>query len=57
MEKSIAAAKIDKLRAAVNKSKKNVYNVGKDKINLFKIVASFPSIKEKIDRNNVQQAL
>ena len=47
MEKSIAAANIDRLRAVVNKSKKDVYKVDNDKINPFKIVASFPSIKEK----------
>lgn len=57
MEKSIAAANIDRLRAVVNKSKKDVYKVDNDKINPFKIVASFPSIKEKIDRNNMQEAL
>ena len=57
MEKSIAAANIDRLRAVVNKSKKDIYKVDNDKINPFKIVASFPSIKEKIDKNNVHQAL
>jgi len=56
MEVSIAAANLDRMRAVVNKSKKDVYKVDNDKINPFKIVASFPSI-ERIDQNNTQQSL
>jgi len=57
MEKSIAAANLERVRAVVNKSKKDVYKVDNDKLTPFKIVSSFPSIKERIDHNNVHQSL
>jgi len=41
----------------VNRSKKDIYKVNNDKINPFKIIDSFPSIKERIDRNNLHHAL
>ena len=44
LEKSIAAANLERVRAVVNKSKKDVCKVDND---TFKIVSSFPSIKER----------
>ena len=57
MEVSVAASNIDRLRAKVNKSKKDTFKVDNDKINPLKIIDSFPSIKEKIDRNNIHHSL
>ena len=57
MEVSIAAANIDRMRAVVNKSKKEIYKVDNEQVNPFKIIASFPSIKSKIDLSCVQQGL
>jgi len=41
----------------VNKFKKDIYKVNNDKVNPFKIIDLFPSIKERIDRNNLHHAL
>ena len=57
MEVSIAAANIDRMRAIVNKSKKEIYKVDNEQVNPFKIIASFPSIKSKIDVSCAQQSL
>ena len=57
MEVSIAAANIDRMQAIVNKSKKEIYKVDNWQVNPFKIIASFPSIKSKIDVSCAQQSL
>jgi len=57
MEVSVATGNIDRVRENVNKSKKDIYKVNNGKINPFKIIDSFPSIKERIDRNNLHHTL
>ena len=51
MEKSMAAANIDRMRAVLNKIKKKIEKIDNERVNPFKIIASFPAIKEKIDQN------
>ena len=52
MSVSLAAANIDRVRAVVKKAKKEVDKIDNDRVNPFKIIASFPSIKERIDGNS-----
>ena len=51
MSVSLAAANIDRVRAVVKKAKKEVDKIDNDRVNPFKIIASFPSIKLRIDGN------
>ena len=46
---SIAAANIDQIRAAVKKARKDVEKVDNEIVNPFKIITSFPSIKQNIN--------
>ena len=46
---SMAAANIDRVRAVVKRARKDVEKVDNEKVNPFKVVASFPSIKQSID--------
>ena len=52
MEISLAAANIDRVRTIVKKARQDVERVDNEKVNPFKIIASFPAIKERIDKNN-----
>ena len=49
MEASLAAANIDRVRAVVRKARKEINKVDNDRANPFKVIASFPSIKDHID--------
>jgi len=49
MTVSMAAANIDRVRAAVKKARKEVEKVDNERVNPFKVIASFPSIKQRID--------
>ena len=49
MEASLAVANIDRVRAVVRKARKEIDKVDNNRINPFKVVASFPSIKDRID--------
>ena len=51
MEISLAAANIDRVRTIVKKARQDVKGLIM-KAKSFKIIASFPAIKERIDRNN-----
>ena len=46
---SMAAASIDRVRAAVKKARKDVEKIDNEKVNPFKVIASFPFIKQSID--------
>ena len=46
---SMAAANIDRVQAAVKKARKDVEKVDNEKVNPFKVIASFPLIKQSID--------
>ena len=48
-EVSMAAANIDRIRNAIKKARKEVDKVYNERVNPFKIIASFPAIKEQID--------
>ena len=52
MQVSLAAANIDRIRAVVKKARRDVDKVDHDKVNPFTIIASFPSIKERVDQSN-----
>ena len=52
MEVSLAAANIERVKVAV---KKAIEKVDNEKVNPFKIIALFPSIKEYIDANSAGQ--
>lgn len=45
-EVSMAAANIDQIRNAAKKARKEVDKVDNERVNPFKIIASFPAIKE-----------
>ena len=49
IEASLAAANISKVWAVVRKARKEIDKVDSDRVNPFKVVASFPSIKDHID--------
>ena len=49
MSVSIAAANLDRVRAVVKKAQKEVEKVNNEKVDPFKIICSFPSIKLSID--------
>ena len=57
MEKSMAAANIDRMRAVLNKTKKKIEKIDNERVNPFKIIALFPAIKEKIDQNCSSETL
>ena len=49
-EASLPAINLDRMRAAVKKVRKEVEKINNDKVNPFKIIASFPAIKAGIDK-------
>ena len=52
MEILLAAANINRVRTIVKKARQDVERVDNKKANPFKIIASFPAIKERFDKNN-----
>ena len=52
MEVSLAAANIDRIRTILKKARKEVDKVDNERVNPFKIIASFKHIKDRIDRNH-----
>jgi len=50
MEVSLPASNIDRVRAVVKKARKQVDKVDNERVNPFKVVASFPAIKHRIDQ-------
>ena len=52
MQVSLAASHIGRIRAAVKKGRHDVDKVDHEKVNPFAIIASFPSIKERVDQSN-----
>ena len=51
MQVSLAAANIDRIRAIVKNAKKEVDKIDNERVNPFKVIASFKHIKERIDGN------
>ena len=49
IEASLAAANIDRVQGVVRKARKEIDKVDSDRVNPFKVIASFPSIKDCID--------
>jgi len=52
IECSLPAANIDRIRTIVKKARKEVDKTDNEKVNPFKVIVSFPYIKERIDRAN-----
>ena len=50
MEASLPAASLHRMRAAVKKVRKEVEKIDNEKVNQFKIIASFPAIRARIDK-------
>jgi len=48
---SLAASNIDRVRMEVNKVKKQIDKVDNERVNPFKVIASFPALKDRIDRS------
>ena len=55
MELSLAAANIDRIRSVMKKARQEVDKIDNERVNPFKIIASFPAIKKRIDENNLCQ--
>ena len=50
MEASLPTANIDRMRAVVKKARREVEKIDNEKVNPFKVIASFPAIKHRIDQ-------
>ena len=57
IEKSLAAGNIDRVRMKVNKVKKQIDKVDNEKVSPFKVIASFPALKDRIDRGCDKEAV
>ena len=55
IEKSLAAANLDRIRAVLNKTKKQIDKIDNEKVNPFKVIASFPALKERIDQSSEKE--
>ena len=55
MELSLAAANIDRIRSVMKKARQEVDKIDNERVNPFKIIASFPAIKKRIDESNLCQ--
>jgi len=55
MEASFAAANVSRIRAVVKKVKSCIDNTDNERVNPFKVIASFPAIKEYIDGSSTNQ--
>jgi len=51
MEVSLAAANLERVQAHVKKAKRDIEKFDNEKVNPFKVIASFPAIKARIDGN------
>ena len=56
IEKSLAAANLDRIRVVLNKTKRQIDKVDSERVDPFKIVSSFPAIKSKIDQSFSSEA-
>ena len=58
MEASLPTANLDRMRAVVKKARREVEKIDNEKVNPFKVIASFPAIKHKIDeqQGNIQDS-
>jgi len=52
MQVSLASSNIGRIRAAVQKGRRDVDRVDHERVNPFAIIASFPAIKERVDQSN-----
>ena len=50
MQASLAAAIIDRIRAVAKKARCDVDKVDHDRVNPFAIIASYPSITERVEQ-------
>lgn len=57
IEKSLTAGNIDRVRMQVNKVKKQIDKVDNKKVNPFKVIASFPALKDRTDRGCDKEAV
>ena len=57
IEKSLAAANLDRIRAVLNKAKKQMDKIDNEKVNPFKVIASFPALKERIDQSSEKETV
>ena len=56
MEASFATANVSRIRSVVKKAKSFLIKTDNERVNPFKIIASFPAIKERIDGNSTNQS-
>jgi len=49
---SIAAANLHRVRVIVNRARNEIDKVDNEKVNPFKVISSFPAIKERVDQTN-----
>jgi len=52
MEVSPSAANFEHIQTHVKKARQDVEKIDNERVNPFKIIASFPSIKERIDKSS-----
>jgi len=52
MQVSLSASNIGRIRAAVQKGRRDVDKVDHERVNPFAIIVSFPAIKERVDQSN-----
>lgn len=50
MEASLPTDNINRMRAVVKKARREADKIDNEKVNPFKVIASFPAIKHKIDQ-------
>jgi len=55
MEASFAAANVSRIRAVVKKVKSCIDKTDNERVNPFKVIVSFPAIKERIDGSSTNQ--
>ena len=55
MEASFAAANVSRIRSVVKKAKSCIDKTDNERVNPFKIIASFPAIKERVDGSSTNQ--
>jgi len=52
MQVSLAANNLHRIRAVVKRVRSDVDKIDNEKVNPFKIIASFPAVKERVDQTN-----
>ena len=55
MQVSLAAANINRIWAVVKKARRDADKVDHDRVNPFTVIASFTSIKERVDQSNTSE--